>query len=146
MAIHENRTIVLALRIIQAVFAIIVLGTAAFGMSLSVQRKFIADSSQVAHWWNSYYNDTASSPSQINFLIFCAVWSLLALVYLIIVPMMFAESVLHHKFAILAIEAVTMLFWFAGFIALAVFLPDRGCTGPVCGSARAACVFGAFSW
>ncbi|EMF15261.1 uncharacterized protein SEPMUDRAFT_37829 [Sphaerulina musiva SO2202] len=130
MALYDNPAVVLALRLIQATFAIIVLGTSAF----------------VAHWWNSYYNGIAHSPSSINFLIFCAVWSLLALVYLILVPMLFANTVLHHKFAILGLEAVTMLFWFAGFIALAVFLPGRGCTGTVCGSARAACVFGAFSW
>ena len=37
MAFYENRTIVLALRIIQAVFAIIVLGTAAYGMPLTLQ-------------------------------------------------------------------------------------------------------------
>ncbi|KAK4580465.1 hypothetical protein LTR86_000668 [Recurvomyces mirabilis] len=39
-----------------------------------------------------------------------------------------------------------MLFWFAGFIALAVFLSDRVCFGHVCAAAKAACVFAAFEW
>jgi len=51
-----------------------------------------------------------------------------------------------HRFAILAVEALTMLFWFAGFIALAVFLAGRVCYGSVCGSAKAATVFAAFEW
>ena len=86
------------------------------------------------------------SPSQINFLLFDAVWTVLALLYLIIVPWRFSETVAHHKFAILAVEAVTMIFWFAGFIALAVFLGERVCYGHVCSAAKAAIVFAAFEW
>lgn len=39
-----------------------------------------------------------------------------------------------------------MIFWFAGFIALAVFLGDRLCYGDVCSAAKAADVFAAFEW
>ena len=39
-----------------------------------------------------------------------------------------------------------MIFWFAGFLALAVFLSDRVCFGHVCSAAKAAAVFGAFEW
>jgi len=120
--------IVLPLRIAQAILAIIVLGLTGY----------------VANWWSNYWH--ALSPSQINFLLFCAVWSVLVLLYLIIVPWRFSNTVAHHKFAILAAEAVTMLFWFAGFIALAVFLSDRVCFGHVCSAAKAAAVFGAFEW
>ncbi|KAI5367920.1 Putative Marvel domain-containing protein [Septoria linicola] len=131
MAIYENRTVILGIRVAQAICALIVLGLSAY----------------VADWWRSAYNYLdVGSPSQVNFLIFCAVWALLALIYLILVPWKFATSVLHHKFAILGVEAVTMLFWFAGFIALAVFMTGRGCIGSVCQSARAAVVFAAFSW
>lgn len=98
----------------------------------------------MSNWWFGYYH--ASSPSQVNFLIFCAVWSILALIYLIIVPWRFSGSVAHHKFAILTAEALTMVFWFAGFIALAVFMTGRVCYGSVCSTAKAAIVFAAFSW
>lgn len=52
-----------------------------------------------------------------------------------------------HKFAILAVEAVTMIFWFAGFIALAAMTGGWGCGsfGP-CRAAIAAAVFGAIEW
>lgn len=84
------------------------------------------------------------SPSEVNFIVFAAVWSLLALIYLMLAPLRFERFA--HNMAILAVEAVTMIFWFAGFIALAVFLSDRTCYGSVCGSAKAACVFAAFEW
>lgn len=97
----------------------------------------------MAHWWSGYWN--SSSPSEINFLIFCAVWTLLALGYLI-----FADLRPEHKIAravaVLAVDALTMIFWFAGFIAVAVFIHDRGCFGGVCSAAKAAAVFGAFEW
>lgn len=86
------------------------------------------------------------SPGQINFLIFDSVWTFLALAYLIVVPWRFSDTVAHHKFAILAVETLTMIFWFAGFIALAVFLDDRVCFGHVCSAAKAAAVFAAFEW
>jgi hypothetical protein len=40
-----------------------------------------------------------------------------------------------------------MLFWFAGFIALAVFISNLlFCRGDVCRAAQAATVFGALEW
>ncbi|KAF2478760.1 membrane-associating domain-containing protein [Neohortaea acidophila] len=128
MSALESRGVVLGLRIAQILFAIIVLGLAAY----------------VVSWWRHYWH--ASSPSSLNFLIFDAVWTLLAAAYLIVVPWHFSETRAHHKFAILGVEAVTMLFWFAGFIAAAVFLSGRGCAGGVCRAAEAAVVFAAFEW
>lgn len=120
----------LPIRIVQALFAVIVLGVLAYA------------SSNWAWWW---------SPSQINFLIFAAVWSLLALAYLTIAPARYPTAA--HKFGILAAEVVTMIFWFSGFIALAVLLTDVGCSarnagshwGP-CRAAIAGDVFAAFEW
>lgn len=128
MASFDSRLVVLGLRVTQAVFAIIILGLSAY----------------VANWWQGWWH--IHSPNQVNYIIFCAVWTILALLYLIIVPWRFSETVAHHKFAILGVEAVTMIFWFAGFIALAVFLSDRVCFGSVCSAAKAADVFAAFSW
>lgn len=128
MAVFDSRIVVLSLRIAQAVFSIIILGLSAY----------------VADWWSGYWH--ASSPGEVNFLVFCAVWTLLALLYLIVVPWRFSDTALHHAFAILAVEAVTVIFWFAGFIALATFLSDRVCFGSVCSAAKAADVFAAFTW
>ncbi|KAF2840285.1 hypothetical protein M501DRAFT_1002605 [Patellaria atrata CBS 101060] len=117
----------LPLRIVQILFSVIVLGLLAY----------------VANWWNQFW--WTSSPSEINFLIFCSIWTLLALVYLIIAPWKFPVAA--HKFAILGVEVVTMIFWFAGFIALAAFLGNgRECRGSVCNSARAGVAFAAFEW
>ncbi|KAF2085823.1 hypothetical protein K490DRAFT_45903 [Saccharata proteae CBS 121410] len=116
----------LPLRLLQLIFAIIVLGLASF----------------VSHWWTDHWY--SHSPDEVNFIVFCAAWTLLVLVYLIVAPWRFPTFA--HKFGILAAEVVTMIFWFAGFIALAVWLNDRICFGSVCASAKAATVFAAFSW
>lgn len=79
-------------------------------------------------------------------MIFTSVWTLLVVAYLIVVPITFASTYANHKFAILGVEAVTMIFWFAGFIAWAAWLDDRYATGRVGGSAKAAAVFAAFEW
>lgn len=91
-----------------------------------------------------YYH--SSAPSQVGFLVFSAVWTFLALLFLFLVPWRFSETRLGHHFALLAVEAVTAIFWFAGFVALAVFLADRVCFGHVCSAAKAAAVFAAFEW
>lgn len=71
---------------------------------------------------------------------------MVALIYLVVVPWKFATTAASNKFAILGAEVLTMLFWFAGFIALAVFLSDRVCFGHVCSAAKAATAFAAFEW
>jgi len=118
----------LPLRAAQAVFTVIVLGLTAY----------------VANWWNGYWHDM--SPSEINYLLFCSVWTILSLTYLTVVPWKFSNSAVGHKFGILAAEALTMLFWFAGFVALAVFLGNRVCFGQVCNVAKAAVVFASLEW
>lgn len=96
------------------------------------------------------------SPSQVNFMLFNAVWTIVVLIYLGLAPRFFSRYA--HVHAITALDALTMLFWFAGFIALAVFYHDfvevanyeysAGCavTGDYCGVTEAAVVFGAFEW
>jgi hypothetical protein len=129
---------VLPLRAAQGVLTIIILGLTSYVISIV-------------------------SFSQVNFLLFCSIWTILVLAYLIITPQRVPEAA--HKFAvshpamritywrllicfqILGAEAVTMIFWFAGFIAAAVWLTDTGCDrGSPCRSLQAATVFGAFEW
>jgi len=118
----------LPLRLAQAVLAILVLGLSAF----------------VANWYNT--STLTASPSQVNFLMFCGVWTFVVVVpYLALAPRFFAKAA--NKHAILAAEAVTMVFWFAGFVALAVFLSQLlFCRGNVCRAAQAATAFGALNW
>lgn len=101
-----------------------------------------ASGALVCNWWTSHW--LAASPAEVNYLIFVSVWTILALAYLIVAPARFPAAA--HKFLILIVEALTMIFWFAGFIALAVWLTNRVCFGSVCASARAATVFSAFEW
>jgi len=77
-------------------------------------------------------------------LVFASVWTVLALNYLVIAPWKMPR--IANKFAILGVEALTMIFWFGGFIALAVFLGGRVCYGHVCSVAKAATAFAAFEW
>lgn len=96
----------------------------------------------VVHSW-SYYG---WSPSRANFLLFTSVWTLLAVVYLFFAPIHAPRTA--HKFAILAVEAVTNIFWFAGWVAMAVLLGDSGCgrVADQCRVAEAATVFAAIEW
>ncbi|KAL8787970.1 MAG: hypothetical protein Q9195_007514 [Heterodermia aff. obscurata] len=104
--------------------------------------------------------------SQVNFMVFVSAWTLLILIYLTLAPRFLSS--LANIFAILALDALTMLFWFAGFIALAVLyhrLEDsayvfgdgfgyfgyvRTCAAAgiksICQQIEAAVVFGAFEW
>ncbi|KAH7354875.1 membrane-associating domain-containing protein [Rhexocercosporidium sp. MPI-PUGE-AT-0058] len=119
--------ILLPVRIAQGVFALVTMGL----------------SSYVAHWYN---NDTlTASPSQVNFLIFVSLWSFISIAYLELAPRFMAKA--SHPFAVLGFNILTMLFYFAGFIALAVFLGKLlFCRGSVCAAARADAAFAAFSW
>jgi len=115
------------LRIAQGVLALLILILTAY----------------VVHNWTWPHGDW--SPSEANFLLFCSVWTLLALAYLIIAPARFAYAA--HKFGILAVEALTAIFWFAGWIALASLLGDMGAgTWRVKRVAEAAVVFAAIEW
>ncbi|KAF2249324.1 hypothetical protein BU26DRAFT_564978 [Trematosphaeria pertusa] len=119
---------VLPLRAVQAVFSIIVLGLTAY----------IVDATTGP--WYSW------SPDSVNFMLFTSVWTLLAVAYLVLAPARFPAAA--HKYAIAGVEAVTMIFWFAAWVAVAALWGDIGCgsRSGVCGAGTAAIVFGAFIW
>ena len=102
----------------------------------------------------NFYDDETifDSPSEINYLIFVAIWTLLVLAFLMLAPKFFPKAA--HNLVILALEFITMIFWFAGFIALAVEADDLlcgvlddvdDCDAPDA-SAKAAAAFAAFTW
>jgi hypothetical protein len=84
--------------------------------------------------------------STVDFMLFNGIWTtFLATPFLTLVPVYF--SAIGHRFLVLGVEVLTMIFWFAGFIALAASLPPaRGCQWTVCNELQAATVFGAFEW
>ncbi|KAJ7644968.1 marvel domain-containing protein [Roridomyces roridus] len=99
----------------------------------------------IAHQYDQPFH--GSSPSQVNFLLFTSVWTLaLALPYLVFSYRYVPDAA--HKFGIMAAEFVTMVFWFGGFIALAVYTTDfLSCSqAPVCQAAQAATTLAAVEW
>ncbi|PKY03966.1 hypothetical protein P168DRAFT_319421 [Aspergillus campestris IBT 28561] len=109
-------------RVVQVVFGIIVLGLAAYAINIPV------------------------SSDTVNFMLFNGIWTaFLATPYLAFAPAFFPHAAL--QFVVPAVEAVTAIFWFAGFVATATILPPpRLCHGGLCNSLQAATVFGAFEW
>jgi hypothetical protein len=138
---------ILPVRGVQAVLAITVLGLMAYGKSTEPFQKNIRSPQQiVSSWWSSHWRQ--SSPSEVNFLIFAPSWTILALAPLIAIPLRFSHLLSSSlaKWGLLALEGLTMLYWFGGFIALAVFLSDRICFGTVCDVARASTAISALNW
>ncbi|KAK4222413.1 membrane-associating domain-containing protein [Podospora fimiseda] len=130
MAVKPNQTtILLILRIFQSLFAVLVLALSSF----------------VAHWYNT--TTVVSSPSQINFLIFIAIFSILSVTSLVILPRVFSNRAVANPYILLGIEIKNVLFWFAGWVALAVFLSRLlFCRGSVCHAAQADVAFAAMAW
>lgn len=120
------------------VFSIVELGLVAYLIS-------VYDGTYTSSSYWGYYYDGSASPDRTNFMLFNAIWSLLVLAYVGLTPLYMTS--LFHKLAALALEAVTMIFWFAGSIALAVMIGAPRCHGNTfCGCYEAAIAFGFFLW
>lgn len=86
-----------------------------------------------------------NGPPQTNFLLFNSIWTLLIVSGLIAAQLKAPEKITRMlPFITVGVEAIATLFWFAAFVATAVFLSHRACFGDVCYVARAAVAFGAF--
>ncbi|KAK3904567.1 hypothetical protein C8A05DRAFT_42357 [Staphylotrichum tortipilum] len=91
----------------------------------------------VSPWW--------ATPSILSFMLFSSVWSLLVLGYVFLMPLYYARF--FQGLAALAIESITMIFWFAGSIALAAYWGAPRCGGnKFCGSVEGVIAFGFFLW
>jgi hypothetical protein len=120
----------------------------AFALPLRIAQGFLALlililMAYVVDHWSAFW-----SPDSANFLLFCAVWTLLAVVYLVLASFRFADHPAGHKFGVLAVEVVTAIFWFAGWIAFASLLGDLPASQGwvVKRVGEAADVFAAFEW
>ncbi|KKK25756.1 hypothetical protein P175DRAFT_0479484 [Aspergillus ochraceoroseus IBT 24754] len=112
------------LRAVQAVFALIVLALT-----------------------GHVINQARGGADTINFMLFNGIWTLFIVVpYFIVAPMFL--PVVAHRYAVAAVDGVTMIFWFAGFIALATDLPAASTCGHygLCQELQAAVAFGALDW
>jgi hypothetical protein len=82
-------------------------------------------------------------------MLFTSIWTLLAVAYLVLSPTRVPAAA--HKYAIGAVEFLTMLFWFASFVAVATRWGGSywgyGWKGTAFyGAGVAAIVFSAFLW
>lgn len=86
-------------------------------------------------------------PASWGFLMFCAAWTVLIVIFHLIAGLSFADRALIGYIHV-AVEAVAVLSWLAGFIAVAVEISTNTCSAGTnsCGSLKAATVFGAFEW
>ncbi|KAI5805210.1 membrane-associating domain-containing protein [Geopyxis carbonaria] len=122
---------ILPLRIAQGVLALIVLGLSAY--------------------YTTFLRNTTYAGGP--FLLFCSIWTFLALGYLVAAPLWI--QAIHNMWAVLGVEIATTLLWFIGFIVAASEFPGMLCdnfdgTGsyncPGLGSGKGATALGAFEW
>ncbi|KAI1400448.1 membrane-associating domain-containing protein [Hypoxylon fuscum] len=122
-----SNVIILAIRAAQLLFAFIVLGLTAY----------------VAHWYN--VDTLTSSPSQVNWLLAVSLFTIISVLYLEMTPRFLPKF--SHPLVAIGLETGNALFYFAGFIALSVFMSRLlFCRGSVCGAAQATIAFGAFEF
>ncbi|KAL1853789.1 hypothetical protein Plec18170_005181 [Paecilomyces lecythidis] len=141
LSVAANRMVDFILRSLQFIFAVIVMGTD--GYAIHVFRGHTV----YEHFEFGNFYDYYGVPDAWSFLIFCAAWTFLGVIFLLIAGISFPD----HKligYVRVAVEAVAFLSWLAGFIAVAVNIGSNKC--PVeenhCRSLKAATVFGALEW
>lgn len=99
------------------------------------------------HFEFGNFYDYYGVPDAWCFLMFCAAWTVLIVIFHFIAGISFADRAL-IGYTRVAVEAVAVLSWLAGFIAVAVQISTDTCSAGrnSCGSLKAATVFGAFEW
>lgn len=130
---------------LQAVMAVTNLALSSYGKS-----KSFLDGSEVELTFrvvvNWYMNGArTSSPSIFNFLVFAPVFSLLSIIYLETIPRFAPRG--SHPWASMGVELINTIFYFSGFIALAVFMSRLiFCNGAVCSVGKADAVITALDF
>ncbi|KFZ08651.1 hypothetical protein V502_09240 [Pseudogymnoascus sp. VKM F-4520 (FW-2644)] len=137
----ENKTLNYALRAMQLIFAIIVMGTDGYAIHV-----FRGHTALVHYEFGGFYN-YYGVPNAWGFLMFCAGWTVIIVIFDLISRTRFADRALIGYIRV-AVEAVAVLSWLAGFIAVAVQISGGACSvgESSCGPLKAATVFGAFEW
>ncbi|EEA22135.1 hypothetical protein TMatcc_008437 [Talaromyces marneffei ATCC 18224] len=136
-----NKRLDYALRALQLIFAIIVMGSDGHAI-----REFHGHTVYEHFQFGNYY-DYVGVPDAWSFLLFCAVWTLLIVIFHLIAGIYFADRALIGYIRV-GVEAVAVLSWLAGFIAVAIQIPTGTCSEEKnsCALLKAATVFGACEW
>ena len=74
-------------------------------------------------------NANAGNPSIVNYVMFCAVFAMLSLLYLI--PAGIRDSLTIHPIFPVALDVLNTIFWFCGAVALAAKLGVHSCSNSV---------------
>jgi len=144
----------LGLRAAEAIFGIIVLGTMA---------KVVAVNNQIYNDYPDYYadKDLFKTPSEFGFLLFCGLWGMIIAVVQLAVTLVLKLEGQQISIGQAALDGLTAIFFFAGFIAAAarlnasnnVFFGETHTCSDLPGDYVTYCqclqtgiVFGAFSW
>ncbi|KIN03139.1 hypothetical protein OIDMADRAFT_102886 [Oidiodendron maius Zn] len=141
MNMAENKTLDYALRALQLIFAIIVMGTDGYAIHV-FRGHTVYEQFEFGNFYDYY-----GVPDAWGFLMFCAAWTVLIVIFHLFAGISFADRALIGYIRV-AVEAVAVLSWLAGFIAVAVQISTNTCSEgkAPCGSIKAATVFGAFEW
>ncbi|KAH9221273.1 membrane-associating domain-containing protein [Leptodontidium sp. 2 PMI_412] len=114
------------LRILQAVFCIVVLALSSYVAFIQNQTGY-------------------HSATQINFLIFVPSFSILSLLFLELTPQFAPKA--SNQYLNLGLQGLVSGLYLAGFIALSVFLGQlKYCQGSICTATKVDAVFGALSY
>lgn len=140
-----SRAVVIGLRVLQIVAAVVNLVLVGLGKihpdarARSSQVK-LTNAPPVVNWYLARTDH--SPPSSFNFLLFAPSFSIVCVAYLELAPRHAAWAT--HPFLSLAVEATNTVFYFGGFIAVAILLSRLVfCEGTVCAVARATSVLAA---
>lgn len=139
----------LPVRAVQILFAVISLGLIGYGKTTPFALLFGSSPHllillTVSHWYNDK-SSYRSSPPRVSFLIFVSLWTLIVAPLLAAGPRFFPRII--NKFVILGLDALTWVFWLAGWAALAAFRKNLIlCIGRTCNTMTAEIVFGVFEW
>ncbi|KAK5941178.1 hypothetical protein PMZ80_006455 [Knufia obscura] len=136
-----NRTVDLTLRALQLILAIITMGTDGHAIHV-FHGHTVHEHFEFGDFYNYY-----GVPDAWGFLMFCAAWTVLGVIFLLIAGIRFADHVL-LGYVRVGVEAVALLSWLAGFVAVAVNIGSNACPAEEngCGTLKAATVFGALEW
>lgn len=139
-----SRVVVVALRALQIVAAVVNLVLAGLGEFILMQEPPVVvamlTDGPVINWY--LIRSTHSPPSSFNFLLFAPSFSIVSVAYLELCPRYATWAT--HPFLSLAVEATNTIFYFGGFIAVAILLSRLVfCEGTVCAVARATSVLAA---
>ncbi|CAD6581550.1 MAG: hypothetical protein ASARMPRED_000644 [Alectoria sarmentosa] len=122
----------LPLRSVQLILAIIALGLNGYVTS-----------------WYLHHTHPSTTPSSPPYLVFVAIFTLLTLPYLFSNPVLAGSNKpngrFFNKWVILALDSLTCLLWFAGYVALAVFHQGLILCGP-CDVMVGGVIVGALAW